>query len=219
MDIPQDRVRIAFLGVGESKIELVEPTDDTTGVARFLASKGEGFHHVCFEVDEPVRNAAAPGARRAGAHRQRAAPRRRGSGGVHPSAVVPRRARRADRGARRAVLGRPRVLRVPDGVARGGRRLRRPEREHQGQLALGAGRQTQSSLRARPPPGSRAPGQERVLHERLDAQPGVDERGDDLAQAVVPAVLDDALADVRGRVRVGAGDLEGRAAPRCSQYG
>jgi methylmalonyl-CoA epimerase len=50
MDIPQDHVRIAFLGVGESKVELVEPTDDTTGVARFLASKGEGFHHVCFEV-------------------------------------------------------------------------------------------------------------------------------------------------------------------------
>ena len=50
MDIPQDRVRIAFLGVGESKVEVVEPTDDTTGVARFLASKGEGFHHVCFEV-------------------------------------------------------------------------------------------------------------------------------------------------------------------------
>ncbi|HET8784985.1 MAG TPA: methylmalonyl-CoA epimerase [Candidatus Limnocylindrales bacterium] len=50
-DIPSDRVRIAFLGVGESKVELVEPTDDTTGVARFLASKGEGFHHICFEVD------------------------------------------------------------------------------------------------------------------------------------------------------------------------
>ncbi|HEX5825100.1 MAG TPA: methylmalonyl-CoA epimerase [Candidatus Limnocylindrales bacterium] len=50
MDIPDDRVRIAFLGVGESKVELVEPTDDSTGVARFLASKGEGFHHVCFEV-------------------------------------------------------------------------------------------------------------------------------------------------------------------------
>ena len=48
MDIPHDRVRIAFLG--ESKVELVEPTDDTTGVARFLANKGEGFHHVCFEV-------------------------------------------------------------------------------------------------------------------------------------------------------------------------
>ena len=50
MDISSDRVRIAFLGVGESKVELVQPTDDTTGVARFLASKGEGFHHVCFEV-------------------------------------------------------------------------------------------------------------------------------------------------------------------------
>jgi methylmalonyl-CoA/ethylmalonyl-CoA epimerase len=49
-DIASDRVRIAFLGVGESKVELVEPTDETTGVARFLASKGEGFHHVCFEV-------------------------------------------------------------------------------------------------------------------------------------------------------------------------
>ena len=50
MEIDSDRVRIAFLGVGESKIELVEPTDDTTGVARFLATKGEGFHHICFEV-------------------------------------------------------------------------------------------------------------------------------------------------------------------------
>jgi methylmalonyl-CoA/ethylmalonyl-CoA epimerase len=50
MDIASDRVRIAFLTVGESKVELVQPTDDSTGVARFLASKGEGFHHVCFEV-------------------------------------------------------------------------------------------------------------------------------------------------------------------------
>ena len=50
MDMADDRVRIAFLPVGESKIELVEPTDDTTGVARFLREEGEGFHHVCFEV-------------------------------------------------------------------------------------------------------------------------------------------------------------------------
>jgi methylmalonyl-CoA epimerase len=49
-EISHDRVRIAFLPIGESKIELVEPTDTTTGVARFLASKGEGFHHVCLEV-------------------------------------------------------------------------------------------------------------------------------------------------------------------------
>jgi methylmalonyl-CoA epimerase len=50
-DIAADGVRIAFLTVGESKVELVEPTDDATGVARFLAAKGEGFHHVCFEVE------------------------------------------------------------------------------------------------------------------------------------------------------------------------
>ncbi|MEA2622142.1 MAG: methylmalonyl-CoA/ethylmalonyl-CoA epimerase [Chloroflexota bacterium] len=50
LPIPSDRVTIGFLPVGESKVELVQPTDDTTGVARFLANKGEGFHHVCFEV-------------------------------------------------------------------------------------------------------------------------------------------------------------------------
>ena len=50
LPIEQDRVTIAFLPVGEAKVELVMPTDDSTGVARFLASRGEGFHHVCFEV-------------------------------------------------------------------------------------------------------------------------------------------------------------------------
>ena len=50
LPIEHDRVTIAFLPVGESKLELVQPTDDSTGVARFLAGKGEGFHHVCFEV-------------------------------------------------------------------------------------------------------------------------------------------------------------------------
>ena len=49
-DIATDKVRIAFLGIGESKVELVEPTDDSTGVARFLAKQGEGFHHACVEV-------------------------------------------------------------------------------------------------------------------------------------------------------------------------
>lgn len=48
--IPADRVNIAFLPVGDVKVELVEPTDTTTGVARFLEARGEGFHHVCFEV-------------------------------------------------------------------------------------------------------------------------------------------------------------------------
>ena len=50
--VASDGVTIAFLTVGESKVELVMPTDETTGVARFLASRGEGFHHVCLEVDD-----------------------------------------------------------------------------------------------------------------------------------------------------------------------
>ena len=53
--IPSDGVRIAFLPVGPSRIELVEPVDPSTGVARFLESRGEGFHHVCFEVPDVAR--------------------------------------------------------------------------------------------------------------------------------------------------------------------
>ena len=49
-EVAHDRVRIAFLPIGGTSIELVQPTDATTGVARFLAAKGEGFHHVCLEV-------------------------------------------------------------------------------------------------------------------------------------------------------------------------
>ncbi len=52
MPIPYDRVTIGFLPVGEVKIELVQPDDDTTGAAKFLEAKGEGFHHVCFEVPD-----------------------------------------------------------------------------------------------------------------------------------------------------------------------
>ncbi len=52
MPIASDHVRIGFLAVGEVKIELVQPTDESTGVSRFLEAKGEGFHHVCFEVPD-----------------------------------------------------------------------------------------------------------------------------------------------------------------------
>ena len=52
LPLETDGVRIAFLPIGESSIELVEPTRADTGVARFLESRGEGFHHVCLEVDD-----------------------------------------------------------------------------------------------------------------------------------------------------------------------
>jgi len=51
-EIPSDGVRIGFLLTGESKLELVQPTDPSTGVARYLKRHGEGFHHVCYEVGD-----------------------------------------------------------------------------------------------------------------------------------------------------------------------
>jgi methylmalonyl-CoA/ethylmalonyl-CoA epimerase len=49
-------VRIAFLPVGDSEIELVEPTAEETGTARFLRERGPGMHHLCLEVaDLPVK--------------------------------------------------------------------------------------------------------------------------------------------------------------------
>jgi methylmalonyl-CoA/ethylmalonyl-CoA epimerase len=43
-------VRAALLGAGDSEVELLEPVDAAGGVARFLARRGEGLHHLCFEV-------------------------------------------------------------------------------------------------------------------------------------------------------------------------
>jgi len=51
-EVPSQEVRIAFLTAGDSKIELVSPTNETSGVARFLESKGEGFHHLCLAVHD-----------------------------------------------------------------------------------------------------------------------------------------------------------------------
>jgi methylmalonyl-CoA/ethylmalonyl-CoA epimerase len=45
-------VRVALLPVGESRIELLEPISDDTVVGRFIAKRGEGLHHVCYQVDD-----------------------------------------------------------------------------------------------------------------------------------------------------------------------
>jgi methylmalonyl-CoA epimerase len=46
------RTQVAFLPVGTSDVELVEPQDTDSGLAKFLAKRGEGVHHICFEVDD-----------------------------------------------------------------------------------------------------------------------------------------------------------------------
>ena len=49
--IEDQGVRGVLLEIGGSEIELLEPTRDDTGVARFLQTRGEGMHHICFESD------------------------------------------------------------------------------------------------------------------------------------------------------------------------
>jgi methylmalonyl-CoA/ethylmalonyl-CoA epimerase len=49
-EIADQGVRAALLAAGDSEIELLEPTRGDTGVARFLARRGEGLHHLCFET-------------------------------------------------------------------------------------------------------------------------------------------------------------------------
>jgi methylmalonyl-CoA/ethylmalonyl-CoA epimerase len=50
-DVPSEKVRTAFLPVGESYLELLEPTDPSSAIARFL-EKRSGLHHVCVLVDD-----------------------------------------------------------------------------------------------------------------------------------------------------------------------
>ena len=50
-DVPDQGIKAALIVLGDVEIELIEPTKPDTGVAKFLESKGEGIHHICFEVD------------------------------------------------------------------------------------------------------------------------------------------------------------------------
>jgi methylmalonyl-CoA epimerase len=51
-DIPDQQVQVAFLPIGDSNIELVQPTTGDTGIAKFLEKRGEGIHHICIEVQD-----------------------------------------------------------------------------------------------------------------------------------------------------------------------
>lgn len=50
--VVSEGVKTAFLRVGESKIELLEATNENSPIAKFLAKGRKGFHHVAFEVDD-----------------------------------------------------------------------------------------------------------------------------------------------------------------------
>ena len=51
-DIEDQGVRATLLRIGGSQLELIQPTDPDGAIARFIERRGEGLHHVCFEVDD-----------------------------------------------------------------------------------------------------------------------------------------------------------------------
>lgn len=51
-EVEAEKARVAFFPTGESKIELVQPTDPETGLGRYLSKHGGGIHHICLEVPD-----------------------------------------------------------------------------------------------------------------------------------------------------------------------
>lgn len=87
-EVASQQVRVRFLPVGDCEVELLEPTAPTSPIAKFLESRGEGFHHIAFHVPSVDRELARL---RAGGDRvvdERARPGARGRrvGFAHPSA-------------------------------------------------------------------------------------------------------------------------------------
>jgi methylmalonyl-CoA/ethylmalonyl-CoA epimerase len=51
-DVPAEQSQVAFLPLAGSEVELVKPTSGDSGIAKYLAKRGEGMHHLCLEVDD-----------------------------------------------------------------------------------------------------------------------------------------------------------------------
>ena len=51
-EVPDQKVRTAIIHVGESRIELLEPTSEDSPIAKFIAKRGEGIHHIALGVDD-----------------------------------------------------------------------------------------------------------------------------------------------------------------------
>ena len=50
--VEQEKVRVAMVPVGESRVELLEATSEDSTIAKFIAKRGEGLHHVCLRVPD-----------------------------------------------------------------------------------------------------------------------------------------------------------------------
>jgi len=51
-DVPAEQSQVAFLPVAGAEVELVMPTTNDSGIAKYLAKRGQGMHHLCLEVDD-----------------------------------------------------------------------------------------------------------------------------------------------------------------------
>ncbi|SFJ55898.1 methylmalonyl-CoA epimerase [Thermoflavimicrobium dichotomicum] len=53
--VESEKVKVAFLEIGETRLELLEPTSPDSPIAKFIEKKGEGIHHIAFRVDDAVK--------------------------------------------------------------------------------------------------------------------------------------------------------------------
>lgn len=51
-DVPAEMSQVAFLPLAGCEVELVKPTSEDSGIAKYLAKRGPGMHHICLEVDD-----------------------------------------------------------------------------------------------------------------------------------------------------------------------
>ena len=58
-EVADQKVKTAFFKVGQTKLELLEPTSEDSAVAKFIEKRGEGIHHLAFAVEDGVANALA----------------------------------------------------------------------------------------------------------------------------------------------------------------
>jgi len=65
-EVASQKVKVAFFPVGDTRIELLEPTSPESPIAKFLEQKGEGIHHIAFDTDnieDQLKNAKESGVR------------------------------------------------------------------------------------------------------------------------------------------------------------
>ena len=51
-ELPERGLKVAFIKVGDTRIELLEPLSENSQISKFLESRGEGIHHIAFRVDD-----------------------------------------------------------------------------------------------------------------------------------------------------------------------